>query len=297
MAEVWAAISEFLSTYETLFRVLVIIAVALIVNLVLRFILRRGVRRFVQGVKKAQAVLHTTEIVATPHLNARAIQRVRTLGTIGRHIITWVIFSIAFVLVLSELGVNLTALLASAGIVAAGLAFGAQNIIKDILNGIFMVFEDQLGVGDWVSVGEVSGTVEDVGIRVTQLRGIDGTLWFVRNGEILTLGNSSQGWGRALIDITVDAVNDMDAVERVTLEAAREVATSTEFRSRVVGEPELWGVESAHGDRATFRLALQTRPMAQWAVQRGLRSTLVRRFSDAGITLATELPRFPGGAN
>lgn len=295
MAEFWAAIVSFFETYQTLFRVLVIIAAALLINWLLRLLLSRGVRRFVQGVKKAQAVLHTQEIIATPHLNARAIQRVRALGTIGRHIITWVISGIALVLVLSELGVNLTALLASAGIVAAGLAFGAQNIIKDILNGMFMVFEDQLGVGDWITVGTVSGTVEDVGIRVTQIRSIDGTLWFVRNGEILTLGNSSQGWGRALIDVTVDATNNMDEVERVTLEAAQEVAASAEFSSRVVGKPEIWGVESAHGDRATLRLALQTRPMAQFAVQRGLRAELIRQFDQAGITLATELPQFPGG--
>jgi len=294
MAEFWAAIGGFIEEHRILFNILLIIAVAIVVNWLLRKILTHTVRGVVRGVKQSQAVDSTAELTAGPHLNARAVQRTRTLGSFGRNVITWLTVIIAFFLILAQFDVNLTAIITSAGFVAAGLAFGAQNLVKDVLNGLFMVFEDQLGVGDWVTCGDVSGTVEDVGIRVTRVRGIDGTLWFVRNGEILVLGNSSQGWGRALIDITVNTNCDMDEVERVSLEAAQELLHSADTARKVSGEPEIWGIESAYGDRATLRLALRTRPEAQWTIQRALRGALMRHFKQAGIELATEMPHFPG---
>lgn len=296
MNEVMHALLDFLRTYQVALSIVVIVIVAIFLHWFLRLLLRRTVSHIVQGVKRSQAVDLTEELTAAPKLSARAVQRTRTLGAVGKHIITWVIAIVAIILILSQLGLDLGALLTSAGIVAAALAFGAQNLIKDLLNGIFMVSEDQLGVGDWVTIGDISGTVEDVGIRVTQLRALDGTLWFVRNGEVLTLGNSSQGWGRALINITVSAENDLQLVEDAALEAARSVMRMPEYARKITGEPEIWGVESAFGDRATLRLAMRTRPEAQWAVQRGLRLSLVRLFEDKGITLATELPNYPGGA-
>lgn len=292
---VGTAIADFYTTFHVPLNIAVIVIVAVLVNWLLRRLLMRTVTQIVRGVKRAQDVDTTSEIQAAPYVNARAVQRTRTLGSVGRAVITWTILGIALVLILAQLQVNLGAVLTSAGIVAAGLAFGAQNIVKDVLNGIFMVFEDQLGVGDVVTIGTVSGTVEDVGIRVTQVRAMDGTLWFVRNGEILTLGNSSQGWGRALIDITVSADSDLDEVEQVSLDAARELLKSPATARKVTGEPEVWGVESAFGDRATLRLAMRTRPEAQWAVQRALRAALMKRFNEHGIKLAEELPRFPGG--
>lgn len=295
MGEIVAWLKEFFETYEVAMSILLIIVVAVFMHWLLRVLLRRTVNHIVQGVKRSQAVDLTEELSSAPKLSARAVQRTRTLGAVGRHVITWVTAITALILILSKLGVNLGALLTSAGIVAAALAFGAQNLIKDLLNGIFMVSEDQLGVGDWVTIGEISGTVEDVGIRVTQIRAIDGTLWFIRNGEVLTLGNSSQGWGRALINITVSTENDLNHVESVALEAARSMMKLPEYARKITGEPEIWGIESAFGDRATLRLAMRTRPEAQWAVQRGLRLALVRAFDDEGITLATELPNFKGG--
>lgn len=295
MAEFWAGVAAFMEEYQILIRILVIVAVAIIANWLFRMLLTRTVRGVVRRVKNSLSVDATEEIVAGPHLNARAVQRTRTLGTFGRNVITWLVAIIAFFLILAQFNVNISAVIASAGFIAAGLAFGAQNVVKDVLNGVFMVFEDQLGVGDWVTCGDVSGTVEDVGIRVTRLRGIDGMLWFVRNGEILVLGNASQGWGRALIDITVKADSDMEEVERVTLEAAREVTRAPETARKISGDPDIWGIESAFGDRATLRLTLRTRPEAQWSVQRALRAALMQRFKEAGIELATELPRYPGG--
>lgn len=294
----WSDISVWLTESYEAFRVplniAIIVIAAVLVNWILRMILKRTVNQIVHGVKKAQDVDTTSEIQAGPLVSARAVQRTRTLGSVGRAMITWTVAGVALVLILGQLGVNLAAVLTSAGIVAAGLAFGAQNIVKDVLNGIFMVFEDQVGVGDWVTIDQVSGNVEDVGIRVTQVRSIDGTLWFVRNGEILSLGNASQGWGRAIIDITVEARTDIDHVEQVTLDAAKSLMKQPKISRKITGEPEVWGVEAAHGDRATLRLVVQTRAESQWEVQRALRSELIKTYDREGIELATELPNFAG---
>lgn len=290
-----SAFADFISAWETPLWILGIIIVAIIVNWLLRILLNKTVMQIVRGVKKSQNVDTTSEITAAPYIHERAVQRTRTLGSVGRAFITWSVVAIAVIAILERLGVNLGAVLTSAGIVAAGLAFGAQNIVKDVLNGIFMVFEDQLGVGDIVTVGEIVGTVENVGIRVTQVRTMNGTLWFIRNGEILTLGNWSQGWGRALIDLTIDADQDLDRVSDVALDAAKALLTSARYARKVTGEPEVWGLESVFGDRATLRLAIRTRPEAQWEVQRGLRAELLQRFVEAGVKLSDEYPKFPKG--
>lgn len=295
MSEFWNSIVAFVAANDVVFRILLVLIACLVANWLLRIALARTVSALIAGVKKSQRVDATEEIVTSPYVNERTIQRTRTLGTFGRNIINWTTAVVAFFLVLAQFGVNLTAVITSAGFIAAGLAFGAQNVVKDTLNGLFMVFEDQMGVGDWVTVGSISGTVENVGIRVTQVRAIDGTLWFIRNGEILELGNTSQGWGRALIDITVDASADLDEVEKVTLSAANQAISQPEIRRKVNGKPEVWGVESAFGDRVTLRLAVRTRPEAQWAVQRALRPELIREFKKADIALATELPGFTNG--
>lgn len=292
---VQGTVGSFYATYATPINILIIVIGAILLNWLLRRLLMRTVNQVVRGVKRAQDVDTTSEMQAAPYVNARAVQRTRTLGTVGRAVITWAVVVVALILILSQLSVDLAALLTSAGIVAAGLAFGAQNIVKDTLNGIFMVFEDQLGVGDVVTIDQVSGTVEDVGIRVTQVRALDGTLWFIRNGEILTLGNSSQGWGRAVIDVTVDANQDLAHVSDVTLEAAKALLRSDKFARKVTGEPEIMGLESVFGDRATLRLAVRTRPEAQWEIQRGIRAEIRRKFREHDIKLADEFPKGHGG--
>lgn len=292
---VGSAFADFLQAWATPLWIVAIIIGAVIANWLLLRLLNRTVKQIVRGVKRSQNVDTTSEMRAAPYIHARAVQRTRTLGSVGRAVVTWTVSAIAIILILGKLEVNLGAILTSAGIVAAGLAFGAQNIVKDVLNGIFMVFEDQLGVGDLITVGEITGTVENVGIRVTQVRALDGTLWFIRNGEILTLGNSSQGWGRALVDFTVDANQDLTHVTEIALDAARGLLTSEGLARKVTGEPEILGLESVFGDRATLRLAIRTRPEAQWEVQRGVRAALRRRFTEEGIKLSDELPRLPKG--
>ena len=283
-------LSSFITTYRTPIAIIAIVVGAVLAHWLLRIILNRTVVQIVRGVKKSQDVEHTSEINASPYVHARAVQRTRTLGTVGRHIITWTVVAAALAAILGQLGVNLTALLASAGIVAAGLAFGAQNIVKDMLNGLFMVFEDQLGVGDSITVGTISGTVEDVGIRVTQVRAEDGTLWFIRNGEILTLGNASQGWGRAIFRFTVDADQDLEHVADLAKDAAETLLTHGRYLRQVTGNPEVSGLESVSGNRATMQLSLRTRPEAREQVRQAMRLEVRRKFREHGIALAEDLP-------
>lgn len=281
------AFDDFMAAYGRPVEIVLIAIVTIALIWILRMVLKRSVTRFVTGVKRSQNVDHTSEIEAGTYLKARAVQRTRTLAGVGRHIITWTLVALAFVFILGRLGVNVGAILASAGIVAAGLAFGAQNIIKDILNGIFMVFEDQLGIGDIVTIGDVTGTVEDVGIRVTQVRAPDGTLWFIRNGEILTLGNSSQDWGRAIIDITVDGNEDLAEVSDLILSAAKSLLDNDEYSRKVTGFPEMVGIQSVNEDSTTLQLALRTRPEAQWEVQRAIRGELRHAFKHHGVKLVS----------
>ena len=151
----------------------------------------------------------------------RRAQRALTMGSLLRSIVTGVIAVIVLIMAIAQLGYNIAPLIASAGIIGLALGFGAQSLVKDFLSGIFMIFEDQYGVGDVIDLGEVSGTVEAVTLRVTRLRGIDGTVWYVRNGEILRVGNQSQNWARTVLDVSVGYGEDLARVRRVLKEVAQ----------------------------------------------------------------------------
>ncbi len=290
MADFWHKIATFFAENDAAWRILLILLGAIVAAWLLRGLIDRGVTRIVSGVKRSQSIDSTQEISTSGIVRERAIQRTRTLGAVGRSIVTWIVAIIAVVLIAGEFGIDLTAILASAGFVGAALAFGAQSIVKDLLNGIFMVFEDQLGVGDWVTIGNVEGTVEDVGVRITQVRGLDGTLWFVRNGEIRQLGNSSQGHGQAIIDVVVKNDENIDEVQEVALAAANTVINTPEMRRKVTGNPDMWGVQSIYGDRVTIRFTIRTRAEAHWAVQRAVRKEIKSEFAKRGIELATQIP-------
>lgn len=170
--------------WSTLIRIFLIVIGAVILRSILLVSVRRVVKGIVSGAKNKS---DSNGALA----QARLVQRARTMGSVLSNLITWTVYTIAITMLLSELGVAVGALIAGAGIVGAALGFGAQNLVRDLLSGLFIVLEDQYGVGDKVDLGEASGVVENVGLRVTQLRDAKGTLWYVRNGEILRVGNSS----------------------------------------------------------------------------------------------------------
>ena len=138
--------------------------------------------------RAAQALVDATSLPAE-----RREQRIGALGSLGRSTVTAVITIVAALTVLTELGFNITTIVAGTSIVAVTIAFGVQSIVKDLVSGIFLLIEDQLGVGDYVDMEKASGIVEGIGLRVTKLRDDDGTVWYVRNGEVLRVGNFSQG--------------------------------------------------------------------------------------------------------
>ena len=288
-AGLWDGIVAFVVTNDAVFRIAGAIVGALILRWILLISIGRVVDRVVSGVKKAQAVEHTVELSASPLHAVRVVQRTRTIGSVLRNIVTWSIVAVAIVLILSELNFSVTALIASAGVLGAALGFGAQSLVKDMLNGLFMVFEDQLGVGDIVSLqstqGPVDGVVESVGVRVTQVRDVNGTLWFVRNGEIVTVGNKSQGWARVIIDLPAPYTSDVEAVERTMLETAQRLADDPKWRRKVLEKPEIWGIESISAEALVIRLVMKVRGPEQFEVARELRLRLKLALDDLGVAL------------
>ncbi|MGH3980645.1 MAG: mechanosensitive ion channel family protein, partial [Pseudonocardiaceae bacterium] len=220
----------------------------------------------------------------------RRTQRAATIGSVLRSCTTFLVYGIAFTLVLGELDIALGPIIASAGIVGVALGFGAQNLVRDFLSGIFMMIEDQYGVGDTVDLGEASGEVEAVGLRVTTLRDINGTVWYVRNGEVLRVGNMSQGYAVAVVDTPIAHTADIpEASELAARVAAELTAAGTALAPDVLAPPELLGVESVTTEAITLRLTVKTQAGRQWAVQRALRAGIKDAFDDAGIPHPTPL--------
>lgn len=289
---------EALTVYALPIRIAVTILLAALVRWALVAIINHTVKRVTLDAEKRRKRVRAAkeegkkapkQFPLSPLAAERVVQRTRALASLSRNIVTVVVVVVTLIVILSDLGVNLTALLASAGIVAAGLAFGAQNIVKDLINGVFMVFEDQIGVGDSVIIGDVEGTVEVVGLRITQVRAFDGTLWFIRNGEILRLGNQSHGWGRAIVDVSVSPENDLDEVQRIIAEVAETVTKLPKLRSKVTSKPELFaGLVQVSEDRVTVRVTVKTVAEAQGDVERELRSALKGAFDQAGIRFAPD---------
>ncbi|SEB45953.1 small conductance mechanosensitive channel [Nocardioides exalbidus] len=216
----------------------------------------------------------------------RRVQRAATMGSLLKSIVTGVVFTVIALMFISELGYDIAPLIAGAGILGVALGFGAQTLVKDFLSGIFMIFEDQYGVGDVVDLGEASGTIEAVSLRVTRLRDVNGTVWYVRNGEVLRVGNMSQNWARTVLDVTVGYTEDLVKVRQVLEEVAHSLWDDEDFQGQIIEEPEVWGVESLGVDGIVMRVTLKTAPLQQWAIARTMRERVKARFEAEGINLA-----------
>lgn len=277
---------EALGPWQMPLRVLIIIVVSVLVRVVLHFVIRRTVRSVVSGVKKKQGVDDTQALAATPLAAVRVVQRTRTLGGVLSSAVTTIVVIVATLLIVTTISPDIAgafSLITAA--IGAGLGFGAQNIVKDVLNGLFMVIEDQLGVGDVVDLGPATGVVESVGIRITDIRDVNGTLWHVRNGEIVRVGNISQGWARAIIDLAVPYDSDIDVVEQLILDTALALAAEPKWKRLIMEKPEVWGIESISAEAIVVRLVVKTRTSAKDDVARELRARLKRALDGAGIRL------------
>ncbi|WZH36290.1 MAG: mechanosensitive ion channel [Microbacterium enclense] len=269
-----------------LLRVVGIIVGIAVAAWILRVVIRRVVDRVVNGAKSKARVDDTQALDRSPLSAVRLVQRTRTLGTILQNIVNVILVIVALVWIASIVAPNaLASLTLLTAAVGAGLGFGAQNIVKDVLNGIFIVAEDQIGIGDVVDLGLATGIVEFVSVRITHVRDVNGTLWYVRNGEITRIGNMSQGWSRVIIDLAVPADADIDDVETAMLTAAKAMAKESKWRSRIIEQPEIWGLESISGDALVIRLVMKTRSSAKDDVARELRARLKRAIDAMGIAL------------
>ena len=269
-----------------------IIWVLLIAWLVNR-VVGRGIRRFgdrIQGLKENQGPRRFRSkshppFVDTGDVNLRSAARAQTITGVLHSVATGVIGVFAVIYILGILGWDLGPLIAGAGLVGVALGFGAQSMVRDFLAGFFMIIEDQLGVGDVVDLGEASGTVEQVTLRVTRIRDQNGTVWHVPNGVIQRVGNKSQQWARAVLDVAVSPQADLERAAQVIGAAADAVWELDEAAPDVLGRPEVLGIEYLGPDAATIRVQGKTRPGAQWRVSRLLRVRIAESLAEAGIDL------------
>lgn len=215
----------------------------------------------------------------------RSKQRAQALGTVLRSVASLVIYLLAGFIALSEFGVDLGPLIAGAGIAGIALGFGAQTLVKDFLSGIFMLIEDQYGVGDVIDVGDATGVVEEIKLRTTRLRDVHGTVWFFPNGEIRRVGNKSQQWARAVLDIEVAYGTDLSHAAAVIKSTADELWHEQLETATILEEPEIWGVESFGDSAIAIRLVLKVEPNEQWAAAREMRKRLKAAFDAAGIEI------------
>jgi moderate conductance mechanosensitive channel len=219
----------------------------------------------------------------TRETSLRAEQRIDALTGVLRSVTSFVILLIAGFLVLDRVGINLAPLLAGAGIVGIAIGFGSQALVKDFLSGVFILVEDQYGVGDIVDLDmETSGTVEGVSLRTTRLRAVDGTVWHVPNGEIRRVGNRSQHWSRSLLDVEVAYDTDLEQAKAIIKRVADGVWRDD---ASVLEEPEVWGVEALGASGVSIRLVVKTTPSEQYRVSRMLRERIKQAFDEHGVEI------------
>ncbi|WP_228010548.1 mechanosensitive ion channel family protein [Nonomuraea phyllanthi] len=281
-AATWAA-----PLVAVLFTIVLILVLAFIV----RNIAHRIITRVVNRAASRGSIAHRFRKNEAPDgidvlLHERRKQRAETMGSVLKHVASIVILGTAVLTVLDRLTIPIAPLLTSVGILGVAIGFGAQELVKDFIAGMFMLLEDQYGVGDVIDAGAAVGTVEAVTLRVTRLRDADGRVWYVRNGTITRVGNESQGWSRAYVDVPVPYDSDVASVRELLEGVAEKIWADTELReSKIVEEPQVVGVEQLSDSSLVFRISAKTLPSAQAEVSRELRLRVKSALDSAGIAL------------
>ncbi len=268
-----------------------IFLVVVLASFALRFI-RRAIRRAIAraqdpatlpGRKLRQRVGMLDEAPAT--FSLRRAQRADSIGALASSLAGFVVWVLALFMVLATFGLNLGPLIAGAGIVGVALGFGAQSLVKDFISGVAMLLEDQYGVGDIVDAGDASGVVEAVTLRTTRIRDVTGTLWHIPNGEIRRIGNMSQEWARALLDVGIAYGADIDHASDIILRVASDMAQEDTYADDILDVPEIWGVQALNDSSVDIRLVVKTRPGRQWAIARELRRRIKVAFDAASVEI------------
>jgi small conductance mechanosensitive channel len=269
-------------------RVVVILLVAWLVVAIARRFISHLVVKMSGGVEKLVTRTPGVSFVDTgPMSQARRVQRAETVGAVLRSIVSIIVWTIAIFTALEVLGVSLGPLLATAGVAGIAIAFGAQSLVKDFLTGMFMLVEDQFAVGDVVDLGVATGTVEGISLRTTRLRDVDGVVWHVPNGTILRVGNKSQQWSRAVVDIPVAYEADLAQATDVIREVAEALSHDEQYQDSILAEPNVLGVESMAPGRVLIRVVIRTEPQEEMRVGRELRLRVKAALEAAGIAAPT----------
>ncbi len=280
-------------------KVVVILLIAMIVNRLLRRAIDRMVQRIisVREQEQTEAELESEKTLSNVGERARrrlqrisengerSRQRALTLGAVLRGTSTTIVYLMGLMIALGEIGLDLGPLLAGAGIVGLAIGFGAQSLVADFIAGVFVIIEDQYGVGDWVDVGSASGTVERVSLRTTVLRDAHGTVWVVPNGEIRRVGNSSQLWARTVLDLEVAYDTDIDKAATIIKDVADQLWEEQLEVATILEEPVVSGVQSFGADSIAIRLSVKTEPGEQWSTGRILRARIKKAFDTYGIEI------------
>ncbi len=224
---------------------------------------------------------------------ARAPARAEAIESVLKSVVSVVVMSLATLLILGEFDINLAPLIAGAGIVGIAIGFGAQSVVSDFLSGMFMLIEDQYGIGDVIEIEGVTGEVESISLRTTKLRDISGTVWHVPNGAIRKVGNHSQLWSNAVVDIGVSYDTDLRAAIALMNDVADGLWTETHDANEpgkgatgdIIEDPVVLGVQRLDDSAVVLRLVVKTDPSAQWRVERELRLRVKEAFDDAGIEI------------
>jgi moderate conductance mechanosensitive channel len=276
------------------------ILVTVLLALIARYLLHRAISRLIEGAASSRVSRIISprtrpqlgESAAVP-VSPRRAQRARTIGSVLRSASSFLVGAIAVATILGEFGVALAPVLASAGIAGLAIGFGAQNLVRDFLSGMFMLLEDQYGVGDIVDLGSANGTVEAVGLRITTVRDGNGTVWYVRNGEILRVGNKSQGYAVAVADLPLAHTADLAQAAEIAARVATEVADDPRVAEHLLDQPEVVGIEKVGPEGVTFRVQARTTPGQQFGVQRVLITALAEGFDRAGLPRPLSFPTAP----
>ncbi|MFZ1286232.1 MAG: mechanosensitive ion channel domain-containing protein, partial [Candidatus Phosphoribacter sp.] len=271
-------------------QILAIVVAAVIGRWLLKRVIKTVVRRASERQAQRVVVLpgRAGRILADASglAHERYVLRTQTVGALLASTVTIVIATLATLTVMATVGVPLGPLLASAGVGGVALGFGAQSLVRDFISGVFMIVEDQYGVGDTINTGEVSGVVEDVSLRVTRLRDSNGVIWYVRNGEILRLGNQSQGWSTAAVLVPLPLDTDIAAVSEILREA---LSGLPDRDDRVIDEATV-ATESLSAGAVTVRVAARCVPTASLEVQRDLLAHVKAALDGAGVALSAPAP-------
>ncbi len=268
-----------------------IIEIALIVLLavVVRRLLRRVVHRTAAQAKEGGSArmrqLAPSLLASSAAVRARKAQRIDAIEDVVNSILGVIVWLVALLMMLGSVSIDIGPLIAGAGILGVALGFGAQDLVKDFLSGLFMLAEDQFGIGDVIDAGEASGVVESISLRTVRVRDVTGTLWHIPNGEIRRVGNMSQDWARALLDIGVSYDADIDEAARIIKEVADGMAQDDEFKDDFLDEPEIWGVQNLGPDSVDIRVVIKTDPGDQWTVARELRRRIKYALDEAEISI------------